>query len=74
MTSVFAPWRAARVGLHCCIAPMLYFDNNATTRIDPLVLEAMLPYLGELYGNPSSGCRLGKRPTNSLPTRADGRR
>lgn len=32
----------------------IYFDNNATTRVDPLVLEAMLPYLSELYGNPSS--------------------
>ena len=45
---------------------MLYFDNNATTRIDPLVLDAMLPYLGELYGNPSSGCRLGKLATNAI--------
>ncbi|MEI6561796.1 MAG: aminotransferase class V-fold PLP-dependent enzyme [Verrucomicrobiota bacterium] len=47
-------------------APPLYFDNNATTRIDPLALEAMLPYLGELYGNPSSGCRLGKLAANAV--------
>jgi cysteine desulfurase len=33
---------------------VLYFDNNATTRIDPGVLEAMMPYLTEQYGNPSS--------------------
>lgn len=32
----------------------LYFDNNATTSVAPEVREAMLPYLGELYGNPSS--------------------
>lgn len=32
----------------------VYFDNNATTRVDPAVLSAMLPYFGELYGNPSS--------------------
>ena len=32
----------------------LYFDNNATTRIDDEVLSAMLPYLKEEYGNPSS--------------------
>jgi cysteine desulfurase len=31
-----------------------YFDNNATTRIDPDVLKAMMPYLTEQYGNPSS--------------------
>lgn len=31
-----------------------YFDNNATTRVDPLVLDAMLPFLGDAHGNPSS--------------------
>jgi len=46
--------------------PILYFDNNATTRVDPLVLEAMLPFLTELYGNPSSGCRLGKLAANAV--------
>ncbi len=32
----------------------IYFDNNATTPIAPEVLDEMLPYLRELYGNPSS--------------------
>ena len=32
----------------------VYFDNNATTRVAPEVREAMLPFFGELYGNPSS--------------------
>ena len=32
----------------------VYLDNNATTRVAPEVLEEMLPYLAELYGNPSS--------------------
>ena len=32
----------------------IYLDNNATTRIDDEVLSAMLPYLKEEYGNPSS--------------------
>ncbi|MDX1383512.1 MAG: cysteine desulfurase family protein [Thermoanaerobaculia bacterium] len=32
----------------------VYFDNNATTPLDPRVREAMLPWLGERWGNPSS--------------------
>ena len=32
----------------------VYFDNNATTQVAPEVRDAMLPFLGKLYGNPSS--------------------
>lgn len=32
----------------------IYFDNAATTALDPVVLEAMMPYLTEKFGNPSS--------------------
>ncbi len=32
----------------------VYLDNNATTKVDPAVLSAMLPFFSERYGNPSS--------------------
>lgn len=38
----------------------IYFDNNATTQIDEAVLNEMLPYLKEQYGNPSSTYSFGK--------------
>jgi len=36
-----------------------YFDNNATTRVAPEVVEAMLPFLTEFWGNPSSSYQFG---------------
>ena len=39
---------------------MIYLDNNATTRVAPEVVAAMLPYLTEHYGNPSSAHDLGR--------------
>ncbi|MBM3287025.1 MAG: cysteine desulfurase [Candidatus Eisenbacteria bacterium] len=39
----------------------IYLDHNATTPVDPAVLEAMLPYLREGFGNPSSGHAFGRR-------------
>ena len=38
---------------------VVYLDNNATTPVHEDVLEAMMPYLGELHGNPSSIHRVG---------------
>ena len=37
----------------------IYLDYNATTPVDPRVLEAMLPYFTEHFGNPSSGHAYG---------------
>jgi cysteine desulfurase len=48
--------------------PTCYFDNNATTRIAPEVLEAMLPFLRDLWGNPSSIYGFGKQLAKPLET------
>ena len=37
-----------------------YFDHAATTAVDGKVLEAMMPYFSENYGNPSSLYSIGK--------------
>lgn len=39
----------------------IYFDYNATTPLDPLVREAMLPFLGDVWGNPSSVHHVGQK-------------
>jgi cysteine desulfurase len=39
----------------------IYFDYNATTPLDPAVRDAMLPFLGEIWGNPSSVHHVGRR-------------
>jgi cysteine desulfurase len=39
----------------------VYFDYNATTPLDPRVREAMLPFLGEIWGNPSSVHHVGRK-------------
>lgn len=39
----------------------VYFDYNATTQLDPAVRETMLPYLGEIWGNPSSVHHVGRQ-------------
>ena len=39
----------------------IYFDNHATTPTDPRVVDAMLPYFTDYFGNPSSLHRFGQR-------------
>ena len=44
----------------------IYFDHNATTPLDPRVLEAMLPYLRDQYGNASSRHELGTQARKAV--------
>jgi cysteine desulfurase len=46
----------------------IYFDNNATTPIAPEARQAMLPYLTDLFGNPSSGHRFGEEAQQAIET------
>ncbi len=54
--------------MHRAGDPLLYFDNNATTALDPAVVDAMLPYLTEFYGNPSSAYSFGARVGKAIET------
>lgn len=49
----------------------VYFDYNATTPLDPKVCEAMLPFLGEVWGNPSSAHQVGRRARSFLDDARD---
>jgi len=44
----------------------IYMDNNATTQIAPEVLEAMMPYFHEYYGNPSSMHSFGGQTAQAI--------
>ena len=47
-------------------AEPIYLDYNATTPVDPAVRDAMLPYLGERFGNPSSQHAYGRTAREAL--------
>ena len=47
---------------------MIYLDNAATTQIDPVVLEAMWPYLATEYGNPGGLYGLGRSANAAVQT------
>jgi len=44
----------------------IYLDHNATTPLNPLVAEAMMPYMSGIYGNPSSVHRFGRLTRDAL--------
>lgn len=44
----------------------IYLDNNATTMVDPVVVEEMLPFFSEQYGNPSSLHQFGDKVGRAL--------
>jgi cysteine desulfurase len=50
---------------------MIYLDHAATTPIDPEVLDVMLPYFGEVYGNPSSVYAPGRKARAALDDARD---
>jgi len=45
---------------------MIYLDYNASTPVDPLVAEAMRPYIETFYGNPSSSHSLGRHEREAV--------
>ena len=50
---------------------IVYFDNAATTKLHKEVIEAMLPYYEEHYGNPSSVYDFGNKVRNSIDEARD---
>jgi len=44
----------------------VYLDYSASTPVDPRVLEAMMPYFSEVYGNPSSSHRFGRKAEQAI--------
>ena len=50
---------------------LIYLDNNATTRLDPAVIEEMLPFLTKHYANPSSGYQFAAAARKAIDTARD---
>ena len=48
------------------MADGIYLDNNATTQVDPEIVEAMLPYFTEQFGNPSSMHQFGNKVGHAI--------
>lgn len=54
--------------MYFCRMDRIYFDNAATTPLDPAVLEAMMPYLTDCFGNPSSIYSYGRETRLAIET------
>jgi len=63
-----ANWRPLSAPQPAAGAAELYLDHNATTPVDPAVAEAMMPYLTENFGNPSSIYNIGRSARKALET------
>src|SRR5258708_38976807 len=50
---------------------MIYLDHAATTPLDPEVLDFMMPFFGEVYGNPSSVYSMGRKARAALDDARD---
>jgi len=57
--------------VNCARRLMIYFDNNATTAVAPEVLEAMMPFLSNSFGNPSSAHHAGDMPKRAVERARD---
>src|SRR6476659_8106338 len=55
------PLRSAVSSVFYLRVKTIYLDYNATTPLDPAVREAMMPFLGDIWGNPSSVHHVGRR-------------
>ena len=58
--------RVKPINLPTINLPIIYLDHAATTPLDPRVLAAMLPFLKDSFGNPSSSHRLGEESSNAV--------
>ena len=45
---------------------MIYMDNNATTRVAPEVIDALVPFLRDNWGNPSSAYHFGSKVSKDI--------
>jgi len=58
--------RTVATGGRTLSSDVIYLDHNATTPVDPAVVDAALPYLTSEFGNPSSSHRYGDRPRRAI--------